>query len=318
VAIVSGASGLGACFLAILMGRGWLRSEGTVGLAIGAIILLGLGITAWFMAVRIWKSPLPPEAVDPLAPEHMWALKEFQEDILATEEWPKNCPGYAWWNEANRRMTETPSAAVGELEQLVADHPLSVRFSHALTVNYLALGRWADARQEVKRISSGTVRDGTRTLLWWTWLETVLANGETAVAEDVIGCCLTEVPDRGKSLVLDHAACWAFMKPPGSQNLPLADRLSNEALRLAPQSATVQGTRGSVLMELGQTEEARAMLESVYRESDAPVNRGFSSLYLAIAAARRGEPLEAERYAKEARQFQPVGFVSDRLKVEEL
>ena len=104
------------------------------------------------------------------------------------------------------------------------------------------------------------------------------------------------------------------MRPVGNQLLSVADRLSERALAMAPQSPTLQGTRASVLAELGRDAEAESLLQPVFDSSPAGINRRYSALYLAIISARRGDPTRATELARIARDAEGDSYVSDRLK----
>lgn len=315
----------GCCLLSVALGtftlvHVCLRAKGVERAKLGAagLILLALGGAAGVMAVRFWKSPLPAAPIQPLAPEHMWALEDFRSDLESTEVWPQGKAGLFWWNQAARTFADKPAEGVIELQRLTVEHPGSLRFCHALIVDLLAAERLEEAKEEIARISRFPLREGTPTLLWWLWIENVADKGDPVSLEAAVGDCLGKLPVRGRLLVLDHAACRCFVRPVGSQWIGLADRFSAEALQLAPLVATVRGTRGSVLVELGRLEEAEALLLPVFEGSTKGVNRGFSALYLAIIARRRGQPQKAVRLAREARRYEPVGFVDDRLKAEGL
>ncbi|MBN9693621.1 MAG: tetratricopeptide repeat protein [Verrucomicrobia bacterium] len=315
----------GCCFLSVALGtfvlvHVCLRAKGVERAKLGSagLILLALGGAAGVMAVRFWKSPLPGAPIQPLAPEHMWALEDLRRDLEATDVWPKGKAGLFWWNQAERTFADKPAAGVVELQKLTAEHPGSLRFCRALIVDLLAAERWDEAKEEIARISRLPLGEGTPTLLWWLWIENVAAKGGATALEAAVGECLWKLPARGRPLVLDHAACLCFVRPVGAQWIGLADRFSGEAFQLAPLVATIRGTRGSVLAELGRMEEAEALLLPVFEGSAGGLNRGFSALYLAIIAGRRGQQQKALRLAKEARRYEPVGFVDDRLKADGL
>lgn len=315
VALVAGVCALLSSAFGALAVRICFQAEGAaqIKLAAAALILFALGGVAGVMAVRIWKSPQPGSPMEPLAPEHMWALEDFRRDLEGTEVWPERKAGLFWWNQAARSFADKPAKGVVELQKLTVEHPGSLRFCHALIVDLLAADRSDEAKEEIDRISRLPLREGTPTLLWWLWLEKVAAKGDPTAIEAAVGECLLKLPARGRPLVLDHAACLCFIRS-GSKWIGLADRFSAEAFQLAPMVATVRGTRGSVLVELGRLDEAEALLLPVFEGSTKGVNREFSALYLAIIAGRRGQTQHAVRLAKEARRFQPVGFVNDRLK----
>jgi Flp pilus assembly protein TadD len=67
-----------------------------------------------------------------------------------------------------------------------------------------------------------------------------------------------------------------------------ADRLSYDALLLAPESVTLRGTRGAVLAELGRNAEARRLLNDVLAHTESDVDRVYCHIYLAWLDAQEG------------------------------
>jgi hypothetical protein len=72
-------------------------------------------------------------------------------------------------------------------------------------------------------------------------------------------------------------------------------------MRQFPGEITLAGTRGGVLIELGRLEQGEQMLRGVVARSASDIDLAISSLYLAIAAKRRGKEEEAEPFVERAR-----------------
>lgn len=87
--------------------------------------------------------------------------------------------------------------------------------------------------------------------------------------------------------------------------LPDADRWSEEALALAPATLTLQGTRGSVLVELGRLEEGEALLRTVWEQSASETDAAICAFYLGKAARLRGQRRQVHRWLKRAKTFAP-------------
>jgi Flp pilus assembly protein TadD len=85
--------------------------------------------------------------------------------------------------------------------------------------------------------------------------------------------------------------------------LPEADAYSKEAYSGAPWTAYIIGTRGTVLVELGQFQEGIKLLhESIEKHKEAR-SKALNACHLAIAYARMGDDEQADKYLKLARQF---------------
>lgn len=82
------------------------------------------------------------------------------------------------------------------------------------------------------------------------------------------------------------------------QYLTQADVWSQEAMKLAGHSKTVQGTRGAILIELGMYEEGMRMLSQLTEPDNDPLDIAISSCYLAKAEHRPGNNEQAWRWLK--------------------
>jgi hypothetical protein len=118
-----------------------------------------------------------------------------------------------------------------------------------------------------------------------------------------------------KVRVMDGLACIPIMEGLRSY-LDEADRISREALELEPQSLTLQGTRGSILVELGRLGEGKKMLEDVYARSKAVHDRGICALYLGLAAKSEGKQDEARAWGQRAKKLCPEEWLMRRVNVE--
>jgi tetratricopeptide (TPR) repeat protein len=115
--------------------------------------------------------------------------------------------------------------------------------------------------------------------------------------------------------VLDYLACVPFMEG-HRQYLPEADRWSHQLVAFQPQNVTLKGTRGALLVEQGRFDEAEPLLNEVYATSESDMDRGISSLYLAIVAKHRSNHREARRLAERARRTYRPAWLIQRVKQE--
>jgi hypothetical protein len=80
-----------------------------------------------------------------------------------------------------------------------------------------------------------------------------------------------------------------------------ADRYSAELLEAKPDEWTVKGTRGSVLVDKGETEAGMAMLQEVMRHDPSEFDRAIGACFLALGEIKRknlGAALESLRLAR--------------------
>jgi tetratricopeptide (TPR) repeat protein len=82
------------------------------------------------------------------------------------------------------------------------------------------------------------------------------------------------------------------------QYLIQADAWSQEAMKLAGYSKTVQGTRGAILIELGKYEEGMRMLIQLTEPDNDPLDIAISSCYLAKAEHHLGNNEQAWSWLK--------------------
>ena len=95
------------------------------------------------------------------------------------------------------------------------------------------------------------------------------------------------------SIVINHGQ---------KQYLTQADRWSQEALKLAGHSKTIQGTRGAILIEMGQYEVGIQTLLPLTEPDNDPIDIAISSAYLAKADHHLGNNEQAWKWLKQAEQ----------------
>jgi tetratricopeptide (TPR) repeat protein len=85
--------------------------------------------------------------------------------------------------------------------------------------------------------------------------------------------------------------------------LPEGDAYSNEAHKAAPWVPAFMGTRGTVLVAMGQIEAGIKLLEQAFEKALSPRSKAENACHLAIANARSGNRGKADQYLKLARQL---------------
>lgn len=74
----------------------------------------------------------------------------------------------------------------------------------------------------------------------------------------------------------------------GSELLAEADRFSVEAMTHLSWIPSIKGTRGVVLLELGQRDEAISLLRDAMQRQDVPNGKAQDACWLAIAETQVG------------------------------
>ena len=83
------------------------------------------------------------------------------------------------------------------------------------------------------------------------------------------------------------------------------DAFSAKLVELDHNSLTSQGTRGSVLVDLGRIEEGKTMLEGVLAKTTSTIDKTYSNIFLALAAKAEGDVTLACEYATKAKKIDP-------------
>jgi tetratricopeptide (TPR) repeat protein len=95
-----------------------------------------------------------------------------------------------------------------------------------------------------------------------------------------------------------------------------ADHYSAEALKHLPWVPPVIGTRGTVLVELGQIEEGVAMLKKSMSLHLDKQGKALNACHIALGEFRRGETAEAHKYLVTAQTLDPNCVLLPRVKTE--
>jgi len=84
----------------------------------------------------------------------------------------------------------------------------------------------------------------------------------------------------------------------------IMDQLSQRLLAL-DDTVSTRGTRGSVLVDLGRTDEGYAMLQDVIWKTESEFDKVYVHIFLALVQKQRGNTPAAREHAHEARKFGP-------------
>lgn len=109
-----------------------------------------------------------------------------------------------------------------------------------------------------------------------------------------------KMPDRSLVQVIDMYLTWQLHT--GIPEDPeRADQLSQRLLSLQDTLST-RGTRGSILVDIGQRDKGKAMLQEVLEKTEATIDKAYSHTFLALAAKAEGDRDLARAHALKARK----------------
>jgi len=84
-----------------------------------------------------------------------------------------------------------------------------------------------------------------------------------------------------------------------------ADDCSRKAMEKLPWMAAIKGTRGNVLVELGQIEQGIVLLQESMRDGESASSKAENACHIAVAEKKRGNMEECRRYLEMARSLDP-------------
>jgi len=112
--------------------------------------------------------------------------------------------------------------------------------------------------------------------------------------------------------VLDSVACIPiFWDHP--EMVAIAMEAMDKAMENEPNSITLMGTKGSLLIEDGKLDEGVHLLKEVQRQSKSENDLAISSYYVAYAAFKRGDTRIAKELLREAKEKYPKCIVASRI-----
>ena len=110
------------------------------------------------------------------------------------------------------------------------------------------------------------------------------------------------LPAELRLLVLDAFVTCVLMLD-ASDHIAEAERYSEELFRARPNEWTVKGTRGSVLIQMGELEEGEKLLGEVVESDPLAFDRAIAASYIALAQIKRGQLEDASVWLDKARVF---------------
>jgi tetratricopeptide (TPR) repeat protein len=112
--------------------------------------------------------------------------------------------------------------------------------------------------------------------------------------------------------VLDTIA-WANLMRGDPGLLEETDQFSKEAYEAVPWSSYFAGTRGAVLVDLGQTEAGMELLRTALKKNKDAYNKAANACYLALGEAKLGNADAARKHLEMARELDAKCPVLERI-----
>jgi tetratricopeptide (TPR) repeat protein len=177
----------------------------------------------------------------------------------------------------------------------------------------LKAGKAADARRlmEDAFFHVGPQTDPAR-ITFWIRVLLVLGRQREALEESekvIAGVDRLEAP---VIQTLDQLACIPIFGD-HPEFLPVATKCIDEAIQREPQTITLKGTKGSLLIENGNLAEGVPMLEEVRRESESENDQAICSYYLAYACYKKGDTSGAVEQLRLSKEKYPQCLVASRI-----
>jgi tetratricopeptide (TPR) repeat protein len=143
--------------------------------------------------------------------------------------------------------------------------------------------------------------------------DVALATGRWETAREMFTAGLAKYPKPGAefaALYNNIAYTNALLERPDLARE--ADQYSLNALNTLGWMASIQGTRGTVLVQFGKLDEGRQLLEASMAAAEKAEHKAENSCWIAIAAIRQGQFEEGERYIAQARALDPACVLIER------
>ncbi len=122
-------------------------------------------------------------------------------------------------------------------------------------------------------------------------------------AREVFASLLAKADTPGNRFLFMNNIAYADALAGKPEWLAEADAYSRDAYVAVPWVPAIVGTRGTVLVALGQFDEGLKLLKKSLEDAGSPVSKAENACHVAIALARMGNFAEARRYLELARQL---------------
>lgn len=309
------AAGICGTIVLGLGGDTWRKGKLTPRLVIPLLIIALVGGVAGWMAARLWRkrNQLPPDTQ--VASDAESALQTaYTEDFETLRQLPADGTRERLWLQISEHNEAGDATAALQLaEQQLATNPTDLWLLQNQATLLGQLSRWDDAVASYDRMRAlPRLSEAGLSIITSLQVGVMAKANRPDDVRRVADETLAALSEPGAKIHLLECLCALFIFEGHPDYLADADAWSAAALALKP-LATLKGTRGSILMELGRLEEAESLLRQCLAESSHPTDQGISKFYLALIAHARGEPKTAKRLAWEAWNAFPHPMIYRRI-----
>jgi tetratricopeptide (TPR) repeat protein len=105
--------------------------------------------------------------------------------------------------------------------------------------------------------------------------------------------------------ILIDEFCTAALTYHATDAYPEAEKLIRQAIKASPREASLNGTLGGILFELGREAEAQPLLQALNDSSESAMDVGICAAYLSAIAAKHGASDQAACYRDRALDHLP-------------
>ena len=116
------------------------------------------------------------------------------------------------------------------------------------------------------------------------------------------------VSDEQKLMMLDGCASYILYQS-SAAHFARAEKLARMGLQIAPETLTLKGTLGSLLVEQGEYAKGEALLNECQERSPALQDRAISYFYLGLIKMRTGKAKEGKRLMICAMKMYPEAWM---------
>lgn len=309
--------GAGCFWGAIQLGRALSKDDYPTVLWVGCFLAASMGLTFGWLGRRALSAPLMAANRQELAqPTHSHGVAgNLTAELNALSVWPQDSTQMLFQEDFQRlHSAGGASAAIGHMDAILARVSNNPALLWCKSLLLAESGQWPEAESILESLQALEGLSSTaKTELLTTRLRLVCRQGHHGRARELAEEFLASGHLESEKLcLLDALACVPFLDGLPAY-LPEADRWSRQALAIQPDSLTLRGTRGAILIEQGRFDEGEHLLQEVLAKSEADIDQGICSFFLALAARQRGDRRTALRLARRAVRIHPVAWLQQRV-----
>jgi tetratricopeptide (TPR) repeat protein len=224
---------------------------------------------------------------------------------------------WAWWfnaKESARDLSETQNR-MSTMQSLITEFRANFNEEQLEMAGHMEklrqAGHYPEATMLLDRLLP-RVTDHNSSLyahLLLLKVDCLLRQNEIDQADEIcVNFVQENVNEDQKSLMLDGFASYILYQSQAA-HFARAEKFARMALKIAPDTLTLKGTLGSLLVEQGNYVEGEALLNECLQQSQAPIDQAISSFYLGMIKMRTGDAKEGKRLIKRGMKMYPEAWI---------